>query len=211
MVLQTVHAPRTSSLATTSTWPLRWPKYLLRKVCLTLVLLRHAWLRRLFSDRSDQQHESDGSSICSPRTPKTPSIDAGGEKSSSRRLLDQRRQLVMELFEKEGMFPTGAATSAFQHEHKDVFPSKQTLQLKIREVRQKMMALQSPKTPSFATPPTPMSLPSATTPSALSISGMLLWSACQSWSRSITSSVSDRNLESVSQMHLLDTNCQPQA
>lgn len=32
------------------------------------------------------------------------------------------------------------ATSAFQSQHSDLFPTKTTLQLKIREVRQKMMA-----------------------------------------------------------------------
>lgn len=92
------------------------------------------------------------------------------EKSSSRKLLDQRRQLVMGLLEKEGMFPSGnkkfsghfilfydsfliflaQATSTFQSQHMDIFPVKQTLQLKIREVRQKMMAaVQSPSTPSM--------------------------------------------------------------
>ena len=38
--------------------------------------------------------------LCSPRTP----LDA--ERSASRRLLDQRRTLVMELMEREGMFPS---------------------------------------------------------------------------------------------------------
>ena len=37
----------------------------------------------------------------------------------------------------------GEATSAFFAEHKDVFVSKNTLQLKIREVRQKMMGIQN--------------------------------------------------------------------
>lgn len=49
--------------------------------------------------------ESDGSSsLCSPRTPKTPMDNP--EKSASRKLLDYRRQLVMELLEEVGMFPT---------------------------------------------------------------------------------------------------------
>ncbi|VDM40344.1 unnamed protein product [Toxocara canis] len=84
----------------------------------------------------------------SPRTPKTP-LDGSAEKSASRKLLDHRRQLVMELLEEYGMFPSGQATSAFQNKHRQYFPNKQTLTLKIREVRQKMMAtMQSPLTPS---------------------------------------------------------------
>ncbi|VDN23701.1 unnamed protein product [Gongylonema pulchrum] len=84
----------------------------------------------------------------SPRTPNTP-LDGCAEKSTSRRLLDHRRQLVVELLEEYGMFPTGQATSAFQNKYRQFFPNKQTLTLKIREVRQKMMAsMQSPLTPS---------------------------------------------------------------
>ncbi|CAJ0948943.1 unnamed protein product, partial [Mesorhabditis belari] len=63
------------------------------------------------------------------------------EKVSSRKLLEQRRQLVMNLLETAGLFPSGHEISAFQQSHKNVFPNKQTLILKIREVRQKMMAL----------------------------------------------------------------------
>uniref|UniRef100_A0A915AGU7 HMG box domain-containing protein n=1 Tax=Parascaris univalens TaxID=6257 RepID=A0A915AGU7_PARUN len=86
--------------------------------------------------------------VYSPRTPKTP-LDGSAEKSASRKLLDHRRQLVMELLEEYGMFPSGQATSSFQSKHRQYFPNKQTLTLKIREVRQKMMAtMQSPLTPS---------------------------------------------------------------
>ncbi|KRZ76800.1 putative transcription factor capicua [Trichinella papuae] len=96
--------------------------------------------------KSDQ--ETDPSPVCSPRTPKTP-LDSW-EKSNSRKLLDERRRLVMELFEKEGMFPSATATTQFQTLHAEVFPTKQILQLKIREVRQKVMAsVQSPATPSL--------------------------------------------------------------
>ncbi|OQR77015.1 hypothetical protein BIW11_07395, partial [Tropilaelaps mercedesae] len=70
-----------------------------------------------------------------PMTPKTPE-----NPSSVRRVLEQRRQLVMQLFSEEGWFPSAQATAAFQQKHKDVFLNKQTLQLKIREVRQKQMA-----------------------------------------------------------------------
>lgn len=81
----------------------------------------------------------DGGDMGSPRTPKTP---ADGEKSHSslRRTLEQRRQLVMQLFSEEGWFPSAQATAAFQQRHRDVFNNKNTLQLKIREVRQKLMA-----------------------------------------------------------------------
>lgn len=81
---------------------------------------------------------SDGD-VASPRTPKTP---AEGEKSHSslRRVLEQRRQLVMQLFSEEGWFPSAHATAAFQQRHRDIFTNKNTLQLKIREVRQKLMA-----------------------------------------------------------------------
>ncbi|VIO86909.1 Uncharacterized protein BM_BM5934 [Brugia malayi] len=86
--------------------------------------------------------------LYSPRTPKTP-LDSSTEKSSSRKLLDHRRQLVVELLEEYGMFPSGQAISAFQNKYRQFFPNKQTLTLKIREMRQKMMAsMQSPTTPS---------------------------------------------------------------
>ncbi|XP_021963990.1 mucin-4 isoform X2 [Folsomia candida] len=103
------------------------------------------------------------SSLRSPRTPKTPaslnrSLDCGMEKGH-RKVLEQRRQLVVQLFEENGtLFPTTQATSSFQTQHANVFPNKACLQLKIREVRQKLMstnqsghlgsANQSPVTPS---------------------------------------------------------------
>ncbi|XP_050992371.1 protein capicua homolog [Labeo rohita] len=59
--------------------------------------------------------------------------------SSLRRMLDQRRALVMQLFQENGFFPSAQATAAFQARHSDTFPSKVCLQLKIREVRQKIM------------------------------------------------------------------------
>ncbi|CDW52726.1 capicua protein [Trichuris trichiura] len=110
----------------------------------------------------NQNNESESPSLCSPMTP----LD-GWNRSNSRKLLDERRRLVMELFEKEGMFPSAQATSQFQMIHSEVFPAKQILQLKIREVRQKVMAsVQSPATPSLggtcpapATPATPLATP----------------------------------------------------
>ncbi|XP_073677602.1 uncharacterized protein cica [Garra rufa] len=59
--------------------------------------------------------------------------------SSLRRMLDQRRALVMQLFQEHGFFPSAQATAAFQARHSDTFPNKVCLQLKIREVRQKIM------------------------------------------------------------------------
>ena len=45
------------------------------------------------------------------------------------------------MFEEQGsMFPSASATSDFQARHKDLFPKKALLQLKIREVRQRIMA-----------------------------------------------------------------------
>lgn len=54
----------------------------------------------------------------SPRTPKTPSANRNlgepGMEKGHRRILEQRRQLVVQLFEENGLFPTTQATSAFQ-------------------------------------------------------------------------------------------------
>ncbi|KAJ8313343.1 hypothetical protein KUTeg_009129 [Tegillarca granosa] len=43
-------------------------------------------------------------SLNSPMTPRTPS--SPGQFSSLRRILDQRRTLVMQLFEEQGLFPS---------------------------------------------------------------------------------------------------------
>ncbi|XP_051920878.1 protein capicua homolog isoform X2 [Hippocampus zosterae] len=65
--------------------------------------------------------------------------------SSLRRTLDQRRALVMQLFqEQQGFFPSAQATAAFQTRYSDIFPTKVCLQLKIREVRQKIMQTATP-------------------------------------------------------------------
>ncbi|GBO99404.1 Putative transcription factor capicua [Eumeta japonica] len=84
----------------------------------------------------------------SPRTPCSASATNGGARGEAghRRVLEQRRQLVLRLFQDHGMFPTTQATTSFQATHKDIFPTKTSLQLKIREVRQKLMA-QSNLTP----------------------------------------------------------------
>uniref|UniRef100_A0A3B4ADL0 Protein capicua homolog n=1 Tax=Periophthalmus magnuspinnatus TaxID=409849 RepID=A0A3B4ADL0_9GOBI len=72
--------------------------------------------------------------------------------SSLRRTLDQRRALVMQLFQEQGFFPS-QATAAFQSRYSDIFPTKVCLQLKIREVRQKIMQTATPSdTPGLGLP-----------------------------------------------------------
>ncbi|TRZ07782.1 hypothetical protein HGM15179_019319, partial [Zosterops borbonicus] len=73
--------------------------------------------------------------------------------SSLRRTLDQRRALVMQLFQEHGFFPSAQATAAFQSRFSDIFPTKLCLQLKIREVRQKIMQAATPTDPAPPTDP----------------------------------------------------------
>lgn len=89
--------------------------------------------------------------------------------SSLRRTLDQRRALVMQLFQEHGFFPSAQATAAFQARFADIFPTKVCLQLKIREVRQKIMQAatppeQAPPTDPPDAPPTDSATPSASAP-----------------------------------------------
>ncbi|KAM6973821.1 protein capicua homolog isoform 2-T2 [Tautogolabrus adspersus] len=86
-----------------------------------------------------------------PGTPGTEGEDLLGDidrvpYSSLRRTLDQRRALVMQLFQEHGFFPSAQATAAFQARYSDTFPTKVCLQLKIREVRQKIMQTATPGT-----------------------------------------------------------------
>lgn len=87
----------------------------------------------------------------SPRTPKTPRDATMGDKSSHsslRHILDQRRNLVMQLFSEAGWFPTGQAVAGFQARYSEIFPTKNCLILKIREVRQKVhQTTPTPNTP----------------------------------------------------------------
>lgn len=131
---------------------------------------------------------SDGASATSempisPHTPKTPGtgratggggnvtggsnppLSAGGAGDSEkghRKMLEMRRSLVMQLFQTHTLFPSNKATSDFQALHTDIFPTKGSLQLKIREVRQKLMSTQS----SSNCPLSANSLSSPLTPSA---------------------------------------------
>ncbi|KAL8609803.1 hypothetical protein ACOMHN_052857 [Nucella lapillus] len=99
--------------------------------------------------------------LLTPSTPKTPASPAI---SSPRCSLEQQRHLVLTLFDDEGLYPSAQATVAFQAKHSDLFPSKASLQRKIREVRQKMMAQSAQATRSLGfqshSPPV---LPVATT------------------------------------------------
>ena len=95
---------------------------------------------------------SDKTNISTGESPLTPlSSDVSSIKSSLRHTLDTRRQLVMQLLQEEGLFPSNKSTSEFHSKHSDIFPTKVCLQLKIREVRQKMMA--RPNSPSTLTQP----------------------------------------------------------
>ena len=58
--------------------------------------------------------------------------------TSNRKVLDERRNLVLQLFSKHGYYPSETVTQDFQMEHSDIFTSKWMLQMKIREVRQKL-------------------------------------------------------------------------
>ncbi|KPM07860.1 hypothetical protein NH340_JMT07556 [Sarcoptes scabiei] len=82
------------------------------------------------------------SNECSSPIDNQPPGSANSDKqgSSVRKILDQRRQLVMKFFTEKGLFPTTQETNEFQRKHTDIFPNKNTLQLKIREVRQKLMS-----------------------------------------------------------------------
>ncbi|XP_078053316.1 putative transcription factor capicua isoform X5 [Augochlora pura] len=104
----------------------------------------------------------------SPRTPKTPGGGAGNSvgmgrsenERGHRKVLEQRRLLVMQLFQENGYFPSTQATTAFQAKHSDIFPNKTSLQLKIREVRQKLKANSTPMSANSLVSPLPVSEPS---------------------------------------------------
>ncbi|XP_061927814.1 putative transcription factor capicua isoform X12 [Apis cerana] len=101
----------------------------------------------------------------SPRTPKTPGGGAGNSvgigrsenERGHRKVLEQRRHLVMQLFQEHGYFPSTQATTTFQAKHSDIFPNKTSLQLKIREVRQKLKANSTPMSANSLVSPLPVS------------------------------------------------------
>lgn len=66
----------------------------------------------------------------------------------------------MQLFQEHGFFPSAQATAAFQARYSDIFPTKVCLQLKIREVRQKIMQTAAPsETVAGGSDSAPSSLP----------------------------------------------------
>uniref|UniRef100_A0A1I7XN74 BHLH domain-containing protein n=1 Tax=Heterorhabditis bacteriophora TaxID=37862 RepID=A0A1I7XN74_HETBA len=70
------------------------------------------------------------------------------DKSTSKKLLEQRRRLVCKLLDHAGLFPSAQEISTFQTAHRNIFHSKQSLILKIREVRQRIMnTMKNPDTP----------------------------------------------------------------
>lgn len=56
--------------------------------------------------------------------------------TSSRQMLDKRRNLVVQLFNQHGYYPADNIIIEFQKIHKELFPNKMSLNVKIREVRQ---------------------------------------------------------------------------
>lgn len=68
-----------------------------------------------------------------PQEPSSPTMTA------HKKPIDQRRGVVLQLFQEHGYFPSDGITSVFQQRFADLFPTKTALQLKIREVRQKIM------------------------------------------------------------------------
>ncbi|ULT83459.1 hypothetical protein L3Y34_012591 [Caenorhabditis briggsae] len=82
----------------------------------------------------------------SASTPVTPAVKSVpttpmfGERSSMKKLLEERRKLVADFLREEGLFPDNDVIFKFQEDHEDVFPSRMALILKIREVRQRKMA-----------------------------------------------------------------------
>ncbi|CAD6193331.1 unnamed protein product [Caenorhabditis auriculariae] len=71
--------------------------------------------------------------------PMTP-VPHASEKGSNKKLLEIRRLFVTKFLKDVGLFPTTLETHSFQQRNKTIFPTKGCLVLKIREVRQRMMA-----------------------------------------------------------------------
>jgi len=82
-----------------------------------------------------QTKNNDGGQI----QPETPDSKGSG---SLRHLLDNRRRLIVELFQEKGYYPDAQIIADFQEKHKDAFPKPNILTLKLREVRQKMFQIQ---------------------------------------------------------------------
>lgn len=73
--------------------------------------------RNLLADCVNAVLAAEDNSDRSPRTPKTPSqrtTQNDANEKGHRKILEQRRQLVMQLFQEHGMFPSTQATTTFQ-------------------------------------------------------------------------------------------------
>lgn len=83
-------------------------------------------------------------SASTPITPagvkSVPSTPVFGERSSIKKMLEARRNLVTNFLMEEGLFPPNDIIYKFQEDHQDVFPTRGALILKIREVRQRRMS-----------------------------------------------------------------------
>jgi len=87
-------------------------------------------------EKIPHQTKNNDGSLMQPETP-----DSKGS-GSLRHLLDNRRRLIVELFQEKGYYPDAHIISEFQEKHKDAFPKQNILTLKLREVRQKMFQIQ---------------------------------------------------------------------
>lgn len=81
------------------------------------------------------QHNRDAS------TAQQEPAQAGGDTEShlteSRK--EQRRVVVMRLLDEKGYFPPDNVITEFQQEHSELFPNKNSLLIKVREIRQKCL------------------------------------------------------------------------
>ncbi|VDP77419.1 unnamed protein product [Echinostoma caproni] len=68
-----------------------------------------------------------------------PTLMMASRFTPSKSVVEMRRKLVLDLFKQHGLFPSITTTIEFQQRHANYFPNRQTLQLKIREVRQRIM------------------------------------------------------------------------
>ncbi|TPP58316.1 hypothetical protein FGIG_04697, partial [Fasciola gigantica] len=101
--------------------------------------------------------KSPATSSCSAAPTSTdPTVTMACRFTPSKSVVEMRRKLVLDLFKQHGLFPSITTTVEFQQLHCNFFPSRQTLQLKIREVRQRIMQ---------STGPSELNLSSTTSPS----------------------------------------------
>ncbi|KAK4473918.1 hypothetical protein MN116_003242 [Schistosoma mekongi] len=63
--------------------------------------------------------------------------------ANSKSILHIRRKLVLQLFQEYGLFPSIPTITHFQQRYASYFPSRQALQLKIREIRRRIMQADS--------------------------------------------------------------------